>query len=199
MGRRPRQTNLNVPISVVGGRRHTHARTILDASPGTSSTSSSRVRRRQRFAAKLSTARSTFPYPSRVHRARGWDGKGRNAKPCSEQAIRSCSQVSTSPKIGLITRASSAPCSSVRPRLDRVVDTGMTGVRKLKGGAGDACPTTLAALYVPFSLGLLSGRYRSGSGDRGACGLKRRPVPGSRQSAQDRVRWRPGGACRDLE
>jgi hypothetical protein len=29
---------------------------------------------------------------------------------------------------------------------DRVVDTGMTGMRKLKGGSGDACPTTLAAL-----------------------------------------------------
>lgn len=33
-----------------------------------------------------------------------------------------------------------------QPRADRVVDTGMTGIRKLKGGSGDACPTTLAAL-----------------------------------------------------
>ena len=31
---------------------------------------------------------------------------------------------------------------------DRVVDTGITGMRKLKGGSGDACPTTLTALYV---------------------------------------------------
>ena len=57
------------------------------------------------------------------------------------------------PEIGRITSALSGHSALPVPlaealghRTDRVVDTEMEGVRKVKGGPGDACPTQLAAL-----------------------------------------------------